>query len=451
MEHLKNIEAEQSVIGAIMLDCGTYAAIEAIELLKPSDFYLTEHRNYWTAICEMSASNQQIDITTLGDFLENRQINYQFSYLGEMARNTPSQAGVMAYAKIVKEMARLRDAMSMCMEAVNSINGPGEPAERIAKALSYVSSIGADESDGDIKDPVDVMSNVLNMMEKAFENKSGMVGISSGFENIDRFTQGFQQPDIIVVAAPPSMGKTTFSLNFAEYAAFLDPEPKNVMVFSLEMSAERLMQKTIANLGSLYLNKITTGKALEHHADVARIAQAQEIVSRRRKHFRIDDKGGQTIGEIQARARRTAMKMGGLDLIVVDYLHKIDAPGDSEIQVIKNALKGLKNLAKQLKCPIILLSQLNRGFTGRPEMKNLLGSSAIEQDADIIMFLYDEDYQGDRTEHSLTEVIFAKNRMGETGSTFLQPELAMSRFRDTKRLPVEKPAEQPKKFKRFDK
>lgn len=452
MDHLKNIEAEQSVIGGILLCCDSLGAIEALEILRPEDFYLADHRDYWRVIQQMSERNQHIDMITITDQLDSLQIGYSYAYIGEMARNTPSQAGIVDYAKRVKSMSRLRDAMKQCMDAINHINAPGEPDERIAMALSAVSSIGADESDGDIKDPVDVMSNVLTMMEKAFSSESGMVGISSGFENIDRFTNGFQAPDLIVVAAPPSMGKTTFSLNFAEYAAFLDPNPKNVLIFSLEMSAEQLMQKTIANLGCLYLNKIKTGKALEHHSDVARIAQAQEIISKRRNHFRIDDKAAQTIGELSARAKRTSMKMGGLDLIVVDYLHLIQPSNqsDSDIQIITKNIKGLKNLAKQLKCPVIALSQLNRGFTDRPEMKNLLGSSIIEQAADIIFFLYDEDYQGERNNDSLTEVIIAKNRMGETGSTFLQPELAMSRFRDTKRLPVEKPAEQPKKFKRFD-
>jgi replicative DNA helicase len=453
MDNLKNIEAEQSVIGGVLLCYDSIEAIEAVEILKPSDFYLSEHKEYWKAIREMSGKNQCIDILTITDHMDAHQVGYSRSYIGEMAKNTPSQASVVNYAKIVKNMSRLRDAMKYCVNAINELNAAGEPEERISKALGQVSSIGADESDGDIKDPVDVLSDVLTMMEKAFSSESGMVGISSGFENIDRFTNGFQAPDVIIVAAPPSMGKTTFSLNFAEYAAFLDPLPKNVLVFSLEMSAQQLMQKTIANLGSLYLNKIKTGKALEHHADVARIAQAQEIISRRRKHFRIDDKGGQSIGDIQARAKRTSMKMGGLDLIVVDYLHLIEpsSSSDSDIQTLTKNIKGLKNLAKQLNCPVIVLSQLNRGFTGRPEMKNLLGSSIIEQAADIIFFLYDEDYQGERNNDSITEVIVAKNRMGETGSTYLQPELAMSRFADTKRLPQPKQDDKPsKKFKRYD-
>ena len=453
MDNLYDEYAEQSVIGCVLLYSDSLASIEAIEILSPSDFYKAEHRTYWQAIKEMAGLNLHIDGLTLSNRLENLQIAFSFSYLGEISRNTPSNANVKNYAKIVKENSRLREAMRFCMDAINEITGPGDPEERLAKALGYVSAIGQDESDGDIKDPVDVMSNVLQMMETAFSNDKGMIGISSGFENIDKFTSGFQAPDLIVVAAPPSMGKTTFTLNFAEYAAFLDPDPKNVLFFSLEMSAEQLMQKTIANLGNLFLNKIKSGQALSHNADVARIAQAQEIIVSRRKHYRIDDKAGQSIGELSARAKRTAMKIGGLDLIVVDYLHLIQPTNqsDSSIETITKNIQGLKRLAKQLICPIIVLSQLNRGLVGRPEMKNLLGSSIIEQTADIILFLYDEDYQGNRGDHSLTEIIVAKNRMGETGTTFLQPELAMSRFRDTQRLPAAPaPEESKKKFRKFD-
>lgn len=452
MENLSNRMAEESVIGGLMLNPESDGALYAIERLKPKDFYFRDCATAWQAITDMSAMSKQIDLLTVSAWIEANHLGLEFSQLGAMAKSTPSQANIRAYTDIVKGKAMMRQALAAIHNASDVLYGPGDDSEKIARAMDFISDFGQDDSAQDVKDPVDVMHVVYDMMGRALKSKTGMVGISSGFENIDRMTNGFQAPDLIVVAAPPSMGKTTFSLNFAEYAAFLDPNPKNVLVFSLEMSAEQLMQKTISNLGNIYLNKIKTGQALGDDLGLALFSGAQRIIMERRKHFRIDDKGGQSIGEIQSRAKRTALKMGGLDLIVVDYLHKIEAPGETDIQVISNALKGLKNLAKQLNCPVILLSQLNRGFTGRPEMKNLLGSSKIEQDADIIMFLYDEDYQKQRGDHSLTEIIFAKNRMGETGSTFLQPELAMSRFRDTQRLPSPK-AEEPapyKKRQRFD-
>jgi replicative DNA helicase len=451
MENLSSRMAEESVIGGMLLNAETDGALYALEKLHYKDFYFRDCSIAWQAIQEMSAASRQIDLITVSDWIDTNKLGLEFSELGAMAKSTPSQANIRAYADIVKQNSKLRFALVKCHEACEALYGAGDSEERLKVALDSVSQIGQDESDSDIRDPVDVMDNVFQIMAKAFSSKTGLIGISSGLENIDAFTQGFQAPDIIVVAAPPSMGKTTFSLNFAEYAAFLDPNPKNVLFFSLEMSAEQLMQKTIANLGSLYLKKIKTGKALDDTSDIGRLENAQRIIQARRQYFRIDDKAGQTIAEMKSRAKRVAMKMGGLDLIVVDYLHLIQPSNqnDGPIEVITKNIQGLKQLAKQLKCPIIVLSQLNRGFTGRPEMKNLLGSSIIEQTADIIFFLYDQDYQGQRGDHSLTEVIVAKSRMGETGSTFLQPELGMSRFRDTQRLP--KPEEPQKKtFKRFD-
>lgn len=452
MERFYNDMQERYVIGGLMFKAETIDAAEAISILRPDDFYLAANRQIWEVICELSGKGQHIDFVTVCTVLDNRGIELS-SYVMAAANEAPSQASLVSYANEIKKMSRMRKALCALTAAQDELFKFGDPEERMQKALDAVSAIGQDETDADIKDPVQVMSNVFEIMERAYTNKTGLIGISSGLENIDAFTQGFQSPDIIVVAAPPSMGKTTFSLNFAEYAAFLDPVPRKVLFFSLEMSAEQLMQKTIANLGSLYLKKIKSGRALDDSTDMGRLAKAQEIIQKRKDYYRIDDKAGQTIGEIKARAKRTSMKMGGLDLIVVDYLHLIEATNknDGDIQVITKNLQGLKQLAKQLKCPVIVLSQLNRGFTGRPEMKNLLGSSIIEQTADIIFFLYDEDYQGTRGDHSLTEVIIAKNRMGETGSTFLQPELGLSRFVDTKRLPEPKEPEV-KKYtsKRYD-
>lgn len=451
MDNLYNMDAEQSVIGGVLLWHDSDKSVEAMEILKPTDFYSRDHKFFWEGICELSRTGKHIDLITLSSYLKDHGVNCEFSYLGEISRAVPSNSSVSGYARIVKNLSKLRSALSHALSACEALQDKGEPEDRLNNALSHLAKIADDDSEQEIKDPVDVLTNVLNQMGAAHARGDGLVGISSGFENIDRLTFGFQRQDLIVVAAPPSMGKTTLSLNFAEYAAFLDPTPRNVLVFSLEMSAEQMMKKTMANLGNLYLKKIISGSALDDIADNARIANAQTIIMSRRKHYRIDDKGGQHITQIQARAKRTAIKMGGLDLIVVDYLHKVEGDGESEMQRIGSVTKGLKNLAKELGCPIIALSQLNRAFSGRPEMKNLLGSSKIEQDADMVIFLYDEDYQGVRNDRSLTEVIFAKNRMGETGSTFLQPELGMSRFADTQRLPEPKQEESKKTYrKRYD-
>ena len=440
MSNLVDDPAEGSVIGGLMFNDKTDIAAEAVSILNADDFYQSANQIIWREIKRLASTGQDVNFNTVYSALSDIGQDYT-SYVMRLANETFSQTNIVNSAKRVKQLSGLRKALNAIYQASEELTGRGDPSERMKKAMSIVSEIGNQEETADLKNPVDVMMNVLNMMEVAFENKTGLTGISSGFENVDHFTKGFSAPDLIVVAAPPSMGKTTLSLNFAEHAAFISEEPKNVLVFSLEMSAEQLMQKTISNLGSLYLNKIKNGKALEEKQDFARIGRAQEIIVKRQKNFLIDDSAGLTGADIHAKARRAALRFGGkIDLIVVDYLHKIEAEGENEVIQIRNKIRAMKNLAKKQQCPVIVLSQLNRSLTGRPEMKNLLGSSAIEQEADIIIFLYDEDYQGVRNEQSLTEVIIAKNRMGEIGSTFLQPELAMSRFADTQRLPAPKPA-----------
>lgn len=447
MSNLVDDPAEGSVIGGLMFNDKTDVAAEAISILNPDDFYQSTNRIIWQEIKRLASSGQDVNFNTVYSALSD--IGQDFtSYVMRLANETFSQTNIVNSAKRVKQLSGLRKALNAIYQASEELSGRGDPAERMKKAMSIVSEIGNQEVSSDLKCPVEVMTGVFNLMEIAHKNQTGLTGISSGFENIDHFTKGFSSPDLIIVAAPPSMGKTTLSLNFAEHAAFISEDPKNVLVFSLEMSAEQLMQKTISNLGSLYLSKIKDGRVLDDKYDLARIGKAQEIITKRQKNFLIDDSVGLTGADIQAKSRRAALRFGGkVDLIVIDYLHKIEAEGENEVIQIRNKIRAMKNLAKKQQCPVIVLSQLNRSLAGRPEMKNLLGSSAIEQEADIIIFLYDEDYQGVRNEQSLTEVIIAKNRMGEIGSTFLQPELSMSRFADTQRLPEVKPTEE-KKYKK---
>lgn len=435
--------AEQTVIGGLMFNDKTDVAVDVLSILKPIDFANEAHRFIWQTILHLSSSGQDVNAVTIPSALNDTGSDLS-SYAMRLGIDAVSQANLVNTAHRLKKISKLRQAMDSINQAYQEIVNPGDLDDRMKKALAKLAEIDSDDGDQDIKDPVSVMVNVFDMMEKAIKSKGGLLGISSGFENIDRFTSGFQEQDLIVVAAPPSCGKTTLTLNFAEYAAFLSPEPKKVLFFSLEMSAEQLLQKTIANLSNVYLKSIRDGSAMQD-GRFTKIGTAQEIILNRQQYFRVDDKGGQTVAEMQSRAKRTAMRMGGLDLIVVDYLHKIEADGESDTVQIRNKIRGMKNMAKKMKCPVIVLSQLNRSLTGRPEMKNLLGSSAIEQEGDVIIFLYDPDYEGNRGDHSLTEVIIAKNRMGETGTTYIQPELGFSRFKDTNRLPAA-PVEPEKKY-----
>lgn len=448
LENLYDLNDETAVIGAFMFRDDSPEALEAISILKADEFFLPEHRKIWAAICALVTRGFKADWMSVDSSLRDAGDMQAANLVMQAANLTPSQVSMTQKARRIKKFAQLRAAMQSMQEAMNLICGYGDPEERLKSSLSALSSVGDEDDDQDIKSSLDVMGSVYNLMAQAIERKDGLLGISSGFEAIDQMTNGFQPSDLIIVAAPPSMGKTTLTLNFGEHAAFLAAEKKKVLFFSLEMSAEQLMQKTIANLGNLYLKKVRTGEALKDHYGMAGLTRAAEIIQESHANFMIDDKGGQTVQEMNARAKRAQMRMGGLDLIIVDYLHQIEAEGESEVAQVSAKVRGMKNLAKKMKCPVICLSQFNRGLAGRPKMENLLGSSKIEQAADIIMFIYDEDYQGERGINSISEIIFAKNRMGETGSIFLQPELAMSRFASTNRKP--EPKEEPKKFAKRD-
>lgn len=454
MQSFYKPDAEQSVIGGILLNANSDKALSALELLSPGDFYLRQHQQIWQAIRGLFSRNVEIDIITVSDQIEREfsDTDVSFSYLGEISKNTPSQANIIAYARIVKDHARLRNALRMIYDASEAIHDAStEPADRINSALSLISDIGSDDTEQETKDPLDIAMTVLDQMQAAFASGSSIVGLSSGFQNIDHMTGGFHDSDLIIVAARPSMGKSTFCLNIAENVAFFAEQPKPVLFISLEMPADKLMKKTIARAGNLMLTKVLNGQAIGNDYDLGRLDNALQLIKKNHKFMRIDDKGGQHISQIKARAKRAKMKMGGLSLVVVDYLQMINAEGESQTIRIGNVSKGLKELAKDLGCPVIALSQLNRALTGKPELKNLRDSGSIEQDADVVMFLHDEDYEGQRTEQSLTEVIFAKQRMAAIGSTFLQPELAFSRFSDTTRLPEKKEPEEKKYVKRrFD-
>lgn len=449
MENLYNAFAEQSVIGGMLINAESDNAIAALEMLRPEDFYLRDNKVIWRSICALSESQTPIDLLTLSDHLAASGESITFTYLGDMVKHTPSQANMQTYARIVKDNSQIRVAIAKCHEATEKLYSQGDAQERINSALQSLAMIGVDdEKDDEPKDSKDVLQEVLDDMQKALESGSVMSGLSTGFENIDAMTSGMQEADLIVIAARPSMGKTTLAMNIGENVAYLNEKKGNVLVFSLEMPRKALVKKTVCRFGSLFMNKINTGKALESDHDTARLGQAMERVTSSPGKFIIDDKGGLHISQLRARAKRAKMRYGRIDLVIVDYIQLAQADGSSENEVISKVSSGLKNLAKELRCPVIALSQLNRALTGRPEMKNLRGSGSIEQDADVIIFLHDEDYEGNRGDHSLTEVIIGKQRVGPTGTTYLQPELAFSRFADTKRLPASEPEPEPKPYKK---
>lgn len=448
MENLSNLYAEESVIGGLLLNNETDGATYALEMLRPDDFYFRDTREIWSAVCALITAGKPADLLTVSDWLTTNKIDISFSMLGEMAKNTPGQANIKRYTDIVKQNALMRHARVKVHAAADILYGPGDYDQKMSKVLDEVSQIGAEEPKDEIKHAGEVLSEIIDEIQIAFESGGKVSGLKTGFENIDAWIPGMQPGDLVIMAARPSMGKTTLAMNIAENVAYLDEEEKNVLVFSLEMPRNQLVKKSIVRFGSVYLNKLNNGQVLSNDLDAGRLGRAMEVITKRQKNFIIDDRAGLHISQIQARAKRMVMKLGKVDLIVVDYLQMVQSEGESQTIRVGNVSSGLKNLAKQIGCPVIALSQLNRGLVGRPEMKNLRDSGSIEQDADIIIFLHDEDYEGTRGDHSLTEIIIGKQRLGATGSTYLQPELAFSRFADTKRLPEVKSDPEKKYVKR---
>lgn len=459
MQNFYKADAERSVIGGILLNSSSDKALSALELLLPSDFYLRQHQQIWQSIKGLFSRNIEIDIITVSDQIEREfsDTDVSFSYLGDIAKNTPSQANISAYAKIVKDHSKLRSALRMIYDASEAIHDTSsEPTDRINASLSLLSKIGNDETEQTGKTALECLPNVIDSIERAFNNRSSVTGLKTGFDHMDDLLSGLQPADLVIVAARPSMGKSTFVFNIAENVAYI--QKQHVMVFSLEMPASAIMQKSLSSLAGVPMSDIRNGRILHNDTAAGVMSATAGMMIENSEYLYIDDSAGLHISQLQARAKRRDMAVkskGGLKLVVVDYLQLITAEGDNDTGKLTAVSNGLKALAKNLGCPVIALSQLNRGLTGRPKLTNLRGSGSIEQDGDVIIFLHDDDYQDEdskRDENSLTEAIIAKQRMGPLGNVYLQPQLHFSRFQTTTRLPAPKevkPAPQ-KKLRRFD-
>ncbi len=452
METLTNLMAERSVIGAIMINGASDAATFALDLLQETDFYFRETRIAWKAIAAVSQSSNPIDIITVTDHIDSHGLNLEFHAVASMGSETPSQANLKRYAELVKQSSVLRAAYTACLNAAEQINDSGDPDERLSKAMQTLSVIGQSSATGaDAVCASDVLGEVLDDMNNALMNGCKVNGYKTGFENLDRLIPALEAGDFMILAARPSMGKTTLAMNIAENVAYLNEKRGRVLFFSLEMPKKQLMQRSMSRLGSVPAAAIRNGSALTDDKMAGGISEAMRTIKANSGNFLIDDRGGLHISQMRAKAKRVKMKYGEIALILVDYIQI--AKGDGENQNIKvgSISAGLKEMAKEIGCAVIALSQLKRIKGGKPTLEDLRDSGSLEQDCDIGMFLHDEDYEGDRGAHSLTEVLIAKQRNGPIGETYLQPELHLNRFADTTRLPSPKAEDQPKKtYKRFD-
>lgn len=429
-------EAEQAIIGGLMLDNQVWDSINT--KLCDTDFYRTEHRILYEAISELAKKDQPFDVVTLLDILKStHQLDDAGgeTYLFELANNTPSVANVSAYADIVREKSVQRQLITVANDIADSAYNPlgREVTELLDFAETKVFAI-AEQTGGD-GGPESIKKILVKAVEKIdalYNNGDVLTGLPTGLSDFDERTSGLQPSDLIIVAGRPSMGKTTLVMNMAEHAAIHAKKP--VLVFSMEMPADSLAMRMMSSLGRIDQHRLRTGKLEEE--DWPRVTSAVHLLSE--APLFIDDTAALTPAEMRARARRLAKEQGQLGLIVVDYLQLMKVPGfkaDNRTAEISEISRSLKALAKELDVPVIALSQLNRSLEQRqdkrPVMSDLRESGAIEQDADLICFIYrDEVYNEDSPDKGVAELIIAKQRNGPIGKVRVAFLGKYTRFED---------------------
>ncbi|MCL2918449.1 replicative DNA helicase [Shewanella litorisediminis] len=431
-----SIEAEQSVLGGLMLDAEAWDKVA--EAVVREDFYSRSHRLIFSAMQKLVEQGQPLDLITVSEQLElNNELDDAggFAYLGEIAKNTPSAGNILSYAEIVRERAVVREMIRVAHEIADAgYNPEGRDSSALLDlAETKVFKIAeqranANEGPEDIKA---ILEKTVDKIEQLYNNPhNGVTGVSSGFSDLDRMTAGFQSGDLVIVAARPSMGKTTFAMNLCEYAAMNEDKP--VLIFSLEMPSEQIMMRMLASLGRVDQTKVRTGQLDDE--DWARVSSTMGLMLEQGKMY-IDDSSGLTPTEVRSRARRVAREWGGLSMIMVDYLQLMQVPAlaDNRTLEIAEISRSLKALAKELEIPVIALSQLNRSLEQRadkrPVNSDLRESGSIEQDADLIMFIYrDEVYNNDSQDKGTAEIIIGKQRNGPIGRVRLTFQGQFSRF-----------------------
>ena len=431
-------EAEQAVLGGIMLSNQHWDGIA--ERVIAEDFYTFAHKAIFQTMEELMRNQTPIDLITLDQALKAKGISDSvggFAYLADLSNNTPNAINILAYAEIVREKAILRELIAVGNRiAENSYSPKGKDIKMVLdEAESEVFAI-AEKRSSSTEGP----QNVLSVLESTIarietlgklENHNGVTGVTTGFVELDKKTAGLQPSDLIIVAARPSMGKTTFAMNLCENAAMASDKP--VLVFSLEMPAEQIMMRMIASLARVDQTKIRTGQNLEE-AEWSKIASVFGMFKQKNNLY-IDDSSGLTPTELRSRARRVYRENGGLSMIMVDYLQLMRAPAFSDNRTLEIAeiSRSLKALAKELEVPVIALSQLNRTLEQRadkrPVNSDLRESGSIEQDADLIMFIYrDEVYNDNSEDKGVAEIIIGKQRNGPIGRVRLAFNGQFSRF-----------------------
>jgi len=432
-----SVEAEQSVLGGILLD--TSAWDKVTDLLNETDFYRGDHRLIWRHIGRLNEQAKPVDVITLAESLESHgelEKAGGLSYLGSLVQNVPSAANIRRYAEIVRERAIMRKLVEVGSEIATSAYNPnGRDADQLldeaeSKVLQ-ISEQGERGKQGFVAIPP-LLTQVVERIESLYsrEDASEVTGISTGFTDLDAKTSGLQPGDLIIVAGRPSMGKTAFSMNIAETVAL---EGKPVAIFSMEMSGAQLAMRMIGSVGRLNQHTLRTGRLKDE--DWSRMTHALGLLND--APIFIDETPGLNALELRSRARRLHRQNNGLGLVVIDYIQLMSSPAgkgsENRATEISEISRSLKSLAKELHVPVIALSQLNRSLEQRPNkrpvMSDLRESGAIEQDADLILFIYrDEVYNRDSQDKGKAEIIIGKQRNGPTGTVNLTFRGEYTRF-----------------------
>lgn len=438
----QNIDSERSVLGAVLLDKD--AVIKVIDILTFEDFYDTRHTMIYEAMLDLFEKRMAIDIVTLSETLESKGTLKEVggsSYLAELVNETPSAANIIHYAQIVRNKAVLRRLIG----AANNItelgyDEEGDISETLDKAEQSLFSVSQKFLKNKFIPINSILTEAFDRIDKIHKDKDkgAIRGVPSGYRDLDGLLSGFQQSDLIILAARPSMGKTSFALNLAEHAAIDEKIP--VGVFSLEMSKDQLVDRLLSSQAGVDSWKLRTGNLSDD--DFPKIGYAMGVLAE--APIFIDDSAGANVMEVRAKARRLQMEHG-LGLIIIDYLQLMEGKARSSegnrVQEISEISRSLKGLARELNVPIIALSQLSRAVehrdNKRPQLSDLRESGSIEQDADVVMFLYRDDYYNPESENKgITEVLVKKHRNGPIGSADLYFNPAQMRFADLEKSRV---------------
>lgn len=416
-----SIEAEQAVLGGLMLDNKRLDAV--LEAISDADFYREDHRQIFRMMQILQENAQPLDVITLSEELHRHDQLERvggLAYLVEMANNTPSAANIVAYARIVRERSTLRQLIAAAQEISKSSYNPSglDSDDLLQLAEKRVAEIAEDRpKEGGLIGVNDLLKATVQRIDELFRSGSDITGVPSGIVDLDTRTSGWQPGELIILAARPSMGKTALALNFVESAMFSQNRP--VLVFSMEMPSAAMVMRMMSSVGRIDQGRMRNGKLTEE--DWPKLSSA--VAKMKDKLLFVDDTPGLSPQDLRARVRRIAREHGNPGMIMVDYLQLMQIAGSSEgrTQEISEISRSLKAIAKEFDCPVIALSQLNRGVEQRPNKRpmnsDLRESGAIEQDADVILFIYrDEYYNEDSSEKGIAELIIGKQRNGEIGT-----------------------------------